>query len=121
MQSNIHIVRHLYTGIWCSSIKCEHTVLITENICKQSFFITLASSLNVKRIIGSVWEELGNRLRTEVNLKNGEEISVHSLFPFTQQNVFECLSLLSRGICYALDLALFTNLEVYSLILNPVK
>lgn len=68
-------------------------VLIIEKVCKPSFLITLASSLKVKRIIGQVCEELGNRLGTEVNLKNGEGMSVHLLFPLFNKiflNVYHC-------------------------------
>lgn len=45
---------------------------------QRIILITLVSSLKVKRIIGQVWEELGNRLKIGVNLKNGEGMSVYS-------------------------------------------
>ena len=55
-------------------------VLIIEIVCKQSFLITLASSLREKIIIGQVWEDSRKYIENCVNLKNGEGMSAHSLF-----------------------------------------
>lgn len=121
MQSSTHMVRHICTGIWFSNIELNILVLIIENVCKQSFLITLAWSLKVKSVIGQVCGELGNRLRTEVNLKNGEGMLFIYFFLYSAKYFLMSIIAKQRHLLHSSFGIVFIKIEVYSLILNPVK